>query len=130
MGSRGQLTVRTPGLAGPGPAGGMVAVEIEDTGTGIATEHLAKVFDPFFTTKPPGSGAGLGLNVAYRIVHRHEGGISVRSEPSEAVVRVELPAGRASVRGEDPQVTAGEWSRDRSPPTARPAAAVRAAGLA
>ena len=87
MGGRGELTVRT------GLADGMVSVEIEDTGTGIATEHLAKLFDPFFTTKPPGSGAGLGLNVAYRIVHRHEGGISVRSEPGLTVIRVELPVG-------------------------------------
>jgi len=54
-------------------------VEIEDTGKGIAPEHLARIFEPFFTTKPVGQGTGLGLSISYSIVAKHGGHISVSS---------------------------------------------------
>jgi two-component system NtrC family sensor kinase len=58
-----------------------VYVEIRDTGTGIAPEHLSRLFEPFFTTKPVGSGTGLGLSLSYSIVKKHHGDILVQSEP-------------------------------------------------
>jgi signal transduction histidine kinase len=77
-----------------------VSVEIEDTGHGIAPEHLSQLFEPFFTTKPAGSGTGLGLAVCYRIIAAHGGRIEVEPrEPHGTRVRVALPIGEASSEG-------------------------------
>jgi len=62
-----------------GPSG-RVAVEIRDTGAGIAPENLARVFDAFFTTKPVGIGTGLGLSICHRIVTALGGEIHVESQ--------------------------------------------------
>jgi two-component system NtrC family sensor kinase len=55
-------------------------VVIEDTGTGIKSQHLPHIFDPFFTTKGIGKGTGLGLSISYAIIKEHEGRIAVESE--------------------------------------------------
>ncbi|MBU1362275.1 MAG: PAS domain S-box protein [Gammaproteobacteria bacterium] len=69
-----------------------VWVEVEDSGTGIAPDILARVFEPFFTTKPIGKGTGLGLAVSYGIIKSHAGDISVRNkEDGGAIFRVTLP---------------------------------------
>ncbi len=60
-----------------------VIIEIEDTGCGMSKEQAEKIFDPFFTTKPVGSGTGLGLSISYKVVQRHNGNISVSSEPGK-----------------------------------------------
>lgn len=84
--TRGVITVRT------GTEGDRVWVEVEDTGKGIAPEHLGKVFDPFFTTKPVGKGTGLGLSVSYSIIEKHHGKMEVRSEVGKGTTfRVTLP---------------------------------------
>jgi len=54
---------------------------IDDTGTGISSEHLANIFTPFFTTKT--DGTGLGLAITYRIIEDHHGSISVESIPDK-----------------------------------------------
>jgi signal transduction histidine kinase len=64
-----------------GVEGAQVRVEIEDTGSGIAPEHLARIFDPGFTTKGVGVGTGLGLPICHQIVTAHAGTISVTSQP-------------------------------------------------
>lgn len=69
-----------------------VWVEIADSGSGIAPEHLAHIFDPFFTTKPVGVGTGLGLSLSYATVQKHHGRIEVRSTPGAGTTfRVRLP---------------------------------------
>lgn len=62
---------------------GHVAVQVTDTGSGIAPAALDRVFDPFFTTKDPGQGTGLGLSVSFAIVEQHGGVIEVTSEPGK-----------------------------------------------
>jgi signal transduction histidine kinase len=71
--------------------GEMMLVEIWDTGPGIPPELQERIFEPFFTTKAPGQGLGLGLDNAMRIVRKHRGHMSVRSEPGSTCFRVRLP---------------------------------------
>jgi signal transduction histidine kinase len=69
----------------------MILVEIWDSGPGISPELQDRIFEPFFTTKPPGQGLGLGLDNAMRIVRKHRGHLSVKSEPGSTCFRVRLP---------------------------------------
>jgi signal transduction histidine kinase len=79
-----------------------IAIEFEDTGTGIAPEHLARIFDLYFTTKEHGSG--IGLSLVYRTIQLHDGEIEVQSAPGRGttfrVLLREAPAGaRRSLPG-------------------------------
>jgi signal transduction histidine kinase len=56
-----------------------VEIDVEDTGVGIAPEHLGKIFDLYFTTKA--TGTGIGLSMVYRIVQLHDGEVEVESIP-------------------------------------------------
>ncbi len=60
-----------------------ISIHISDSGMGIAAEDVTHIYEPFFTTKKNGKGVGLGLSVVYGIVERHEGDISVKSEPGK-----------------------------------------------
>jgi signal transduction histidine kinase len=84
MPAGGTLTVRSVLEAGGDAAAGAaprLAVEVEDTGTGIPPEYLSKVFEPFFTTKPTGQGTGLGLAIVHSIVRIHGGAVSLDNRP-------------------------------------------------
>jgi signal transduction histidine kinase len=67
-------------------------VDITDDGPGIPAEIRGRVFDSFFTTKDVGQGTGLGLATARQIVvDRHDGSLSVDSEPGQTTFHVSLP---------------------------------------
>jgi signal transduction histidine kinase len=85
MRGRGTLELRAAGI------GNALIVEVTDSGPGIPSKLRERVFDPFFTTKPIGSGTGLGLHVAYNIVRRHGGTITVESRPGRTTFSVVLP---------------------------------------
>lgn len=76
---------------------GWAVVDIEDTGSGIAPEHLPRVFEPFYTTKSAAHGSGLGLPIAQTIVQETGGTISMASELGKGTsVRIKLPPGAAA----------------------------------
>ena len=63
----------------PIPQGRYAAIEVLDTGAGIAPEMLPRIFDPFFTTRAEQGGTGLGLSTVDAIVRQAEGFLIVNS---------------------------------------------------
>ena len=76
-------------------------VTVADSGTGIATENIARVFDAFFTTKEL-KGTGIGLWLSSTIVQEHRGRIqlktSVGPDRTGTSISVLLPRKRQSVQ--------------------------------
>jgi len=70
----GEITVSTHRMAE------RVAIEVADTGQGIAPEMLVRIFDPFFTTKDQGKGSGLGLAISYTLAEALGGALTVESK--------------------------------------------------
>jgi OmpR-family two-component system manganese-sensing sensor histidine kinase len=78
---------------------GAMAVQVKDTGQGIAPEALPHVFDRFYRADPArprpqrSAGSGLGLAIAKVIVDNHRGEIRLDSTPAQGTtVSVWLPA--------------------------------------
>ncbi len=74
-----------------------VLLTIEDTGPGIAAEHLPHLFERFYRVDAARSreagGSGLGLAIAHSIVTAHGGAIDVKSDLGHGtIVTVSLPA--------------------------------------
>ncbi len=97
MSDGGQLVVRTSTV------GDGVALDLIDTGCGMSRETQDHIFDAFFSTK--GSGSGLGLPTARKIIEAHGGTIALQSEVghgTQFTIKLPLPARLAnqSVRPE------------------------------
>ena len=83
----GQLVVRTS------TTGDGVVLDLIDTGCGMDEATREHVFDAFFSSK--GSGSGLGLPTARKIVEAHGGRITLQSEPGRGTqfsIRLPMPA--------------------------------------
>jgi signal transduction histidine kinase len=86
MAGGGVLTLRTRADADA------VFVEIADDGPGVPESVRATLFEAFVTTKPAGSGSGLGLETARRIVERRHGGsLTYTTGPEGTTFCVRLP---------------------------------------
>jgi signal transduction histidine kinase len=79
------------------PEGHALVVRVIDDGPGIPPEHQDQIFDPFFTTKAPGTGTGLGLDVARAYLRRHGGDIDFDSRPGRTEFRVTLPMAESGI---------------------------------
>lgn len=75
-----------------------VSVEINDSGTGISEEVLARIFEPFFSMRK--DGTGLGLWVTQNIVRQHGGSIEVTSEKKQGTTfRIIIPVDSPALLG-------------------------------
>jgi signal transduction histidine kinase len=80
---------------------GRVMLQVQDTGIGIAAEHLDAIFERFYqvdgTTRRTHGGCGLGLALVKEIVERHGGAVAVESQLGRgSTFTVWLPLGEAS----------------------------------
>ena len=98
MAEGGALTVRAVRAAGE------VALEVEDTGTGMPEEVRQRLFEPFFTTREKGSG--LGLAIVQQAAETNAGRVEVESAPGGSVFRLVLPASGAVSLAETEEVGA------------------------
>jgi two-component system sensor histidine kinase CpxA len=74
----------------------MAEISVRDYGPGVPSQHLQEIFRPFFRVDSDRSrssgGVGLGLAIAHRVVHLHNGEIEAQNaEPGLRVV-IRLPA--------------------------------------
>ena len=75
--------------------GGVVQIDFQDEGRGIAPELLDDIYDPGFTTTP--GSPGLGLSVCKKVIEQHGGEIRVQSKQHQgATFSIFLPVSGGS----------------------------------
>jgi PAS domain S-box-containing protein len=80
---RALLEGELPAFPATVPPGDYAVLEVADRGQGMTAEVLSQALDPFFTTKEVGQGTGLGLPVAFGIVHGHQGFLTIDTKPGQ-----------------------------------------------
>ncbi|HEU4617978.1 MAG TPA: ATP-binding protein [Gammaproteobacteria bacterium] len=94
--------------------GGVVELEVSDTGVGIPADELPKLFNRFHrvlgTRRRSHEGSGIGLALVQELVRLHGGSISCESELGAGTsFRVKVPVGLTTAAGEiEPQKPAAE----------------------
>lgn len=80
------------------PDGTTLCCAVEDSGPGIAPDHLNRLFENFFTTKD--QGMGVGLSICRSIIEAHGGRIAADNDSVHGGTRVyfTLPASEAEER--------------------------------
>jgi signal transduction histidine kinase len=105
------------------PDGGDLTVEtanvhLDDTGTGMTPEVLARAIEPFFTTKEIGKGSGLGLAQVYGFAKQSGGTIRIDSREGHGTsVRVFLPRATTPAAAAAKPAAAPPARTDTRPPT-------------
>jgi len=80
---------------------GCVLVSVKDDGIGMKDEVKSKIFEPFFTLKGD-KGTGLGLTIVNGIVSKHQGSITVDSEPGKGTcITLKFPVSRKAQEEEE-----------------------------
>jgi PAS domain S-box-containing protein len=101
MGPHGEMEVKVANVelkeneVPPLPAGRYVVISVKDNGEGIPEKNLSKIFDPYFSTLEEYNrkGLGTGLTIAQAIIKRHNGTITVFSQPGTGTTfHIYLPA--------------------------------------
>jgi signal transduction histidine kinase len=69
-----------------------VQIRIIDSGKGIPPKVLEKIFQPFYTSKDIGSGVGMGLSIASRIIKNLKGNLWVDDMAPNTTFVIDLPA--------------------------------------
>ncbi len=100
---KGHVLIRVVGLETE-PGEQQLHVTVEDTGIGIAPEHLDHIFGEFNQVETESNrkfeGTGLGLAITQRLIDRMEGAVWVDSEPGKGSCfgfRVTLPVAEDAI---------------------------------
>ncbi|WP_341991921.1 CheR family methyltransferase [Azorhizobium sp. AG788] len=122
-----KYTKRGKVLLGCRRRGGMLSVEILDTGIGIATQELDAIFDEYHqldnAARENARGLGLGLSIVKRLANLLGHPIQVRSQPGRGSVfsiNVMLPTGRDG----RPEVRASNTASDIADAGAAPSGSI------
>jgi signal transduction histidine kinase len=80
-----------------------VAIAVEDSGSGMSADVLARAFEPFFTTKAVGEGTGLGLSQVFGFAKQSDGHVEIVSQPDRGTtVWLYLPRDRTELSSGHP----------------------------
>ena len=90
----------------------LISVDFEDSGPGIPEDVKQNLFSPFVTPKRMGKGTGLGLNISFNIIQKHNGQIQVTSRPGKTKFSVQIPINLEEERNESVPLQGTERKSD------------------